>query len=685
MRFYNPTPRQYQSTYVDKKLPYEFLAGNIRQKEKDIDEQLGTIKALHTDINGLPVDIPELEAGKQQLESILEPLRNINPTKLDDPNTARTILDTTKKYKQKAKELEDVYGTRLKMASDELKNIQSLKNEDQRKFLLNDWKQKYYNRNDQTYAANYKADGSYNPIGTPDYWEMQDYRKQASDIADKVKSIAQQSGINLSNIPKGVDPLSYILYDTKTKDIDKQKLMGALGSLTGNPDVAKSAAVERINAGLGNNFNTVFNEELNPFIKTKQKDSKGKEFETTELNNQTQVGRALNAAIMQGLMHDEDLKYTTHTSEQGKQDYGYNLENFSPKGDVKAGAIIDNNGMVLDAQGKPNLYDTAEKLTSQTPQGVFGWFANNIVGDLQSPLGGIIRNFLSPEDINTAIKYKDNPVFNSDTKKVAEKMKEIAKEEAYKNLRFTGTPINPNGTTKSLDTILLENQKYSKTVNWDFLPAVGKDWENTNKAMIDQGFVENTGITKEGKSILVDNILGDKSKNAEIKSITFEDKTPKIEITYLDSDGKLQEIKSNVIHEKFIQKVRPIQQASQDFTEWMKAPAKRSESYKQEQKDNFEGLKGSLGINNPEDIISTAKHSDGGMTVYYQVPNNQGGKTTVAKQFDYIGTGKSGEPMLAPNENVEYPTLQDYIRGEADKAIKEQFNPRANKMTKVRK
>lgn len=302
MRFYNPTPVDYMSTFVDNSLPYDMMLKAGLAKDKAIDDKLGEINALeqYLNIEGLPVDTKEIEEYKKNVNSLIDPLRSINYNSLLDPVTQRKIIESTRNIKNIHSGAIKAYGTRKQLAEAELKEIDKITNPTQQKFLKEQWNRKYFDPRFTEKSAKFNPKtGEYEGIDTPDYFNYKD--KIDQDLFGLAKDV-ESDKIFSAYKAKDFDDFTkrWVEGTVETRDFDK--ILNSLYGYMQTPEVAKTLAVERA-VNYGDNFDKAFQEESQPFIKIKNK--KGEEILIPNPN--TLSGQKVRSAIEARITRKEDF------------------------------------------------------------------------------------------------------------------------------------------------------------------------------------------------------------------------------------------------------------------------------------------------------------------------------------------------------------------------------------------
>lgn len=322
MRFYNPTPRDYRSTFVDNSLPYDFLLKAGQQKQGAIDDQYGKIEALKKTLSTLPVDSQEAAAYQTEIDNTINSLRDYtgDPT---DPSFVRKVIDSSRQINSLYNEADKVYGARKTRADEILKDIDKLPNKTLSKFLRDQLREMYYTTGGKNPAQYDKASGNYSPIQDPDLfnWE-EEIDQKLSNLATNVESDKIFGTYGVSNLDEFNK--KYLEGTVETRDYDK--IMNSLYGYANTPEVAKTLAVQRA-VNYGDNFDQAYSQEQQSFTKQKIKNKKGEEVEIVRPNLNTLLGQKIDAAINARVTTKEDLNSKIFDDFEARQRGKINIEN----------------------------------------------------------------------------------------------------------------------------------------------------------------------------------------------------------------------------------------------------------------------------------------------------------------------------------------------------------------------
>jgi len=247
MRFYNPTPRQYESTYIDQKLPYDYLLKAGQQKQNKYDENLAKVQGLKKEIIGLPIDQREIAEKQKLIDSKINDFIGSIPNQdYTEPGFQRKLLQTQQELSTIQRESAKAYSQRLKDVEGLKEQISKTTDPNYKQHLATQLKE-YYNPNgDPNLAANYNEQtGTYNPANQLSHF---DYRKRPEidkDLIDITKSINEDKKSWLSNTGQTIDQFHTSLAKGSTEFISRSKGIQSLLAKSGDEDMIKSLLIQK--------------------------------------------------------------------------------------------------------------------------------------------------------------------------------------------------------------------------------------------------------------------------------------------------------------------------------------------------------------------------------------------------------------------------------------------------------
>jgi hypothetical protein len=494
MRFYNPTPREYQSTYVDTKLPYDFLLKSGAKAQEDVDLQYGKINALKKTIETLPVDSQEASIIQKQIDDQIDTLRSFEGDPRDN-QFKRQLIESSRSINDLYNKANQAYGSRKQLAEDELKKIKEVKNLTQRQYLEKDYMNRYFNPQSVENAAQLDiSSGKYKPLSTPDYFNYkeqidQDLFSLAKDV-DTDKIFSGYKAKNFDDFTK-----RWVEGTVETRDFDK--ILNSLYGYMQTPEVAKTLATERA-VNYGEDFGQAFQQESQAFIKIKNK--KGEEMLIP--NPKTLSGQKVRSAIDARVTRKED-----YDSDFIKDDLG--LYKAKGKAEQELNAPTTNT-VTIGTEGTGNFVDALPSELSE-----FYDRSGNLNFDVSVPVSKITmtsQGAIYPTDNKDpkAVKYAKNII---ETAKSITGLDNEEFKNLYNKIGFKGVEDYTKSYYQNLSLVKNNIQQLQPQEEETFTKAfLGTDIKGIDKDDVAAGV--NYRATK-GR---ITDINGDLVKNEDISN-----------------------------------------------------------------------------------------------------------------------------------------------------------------------
>lgn len=673
MRFYNPTPVDYMSTFVDNSLPYDMMLKAGLAKDKAIDDKLGEINALeqYLNIEGLPVDTKEIEEYKKNVNSLIDPLRSINYNSLLDPVTQRKIIESTKNIKNIHSAALKAYKDRLTNAENEIKYIdKAYENPTANKFFKTNIEKSYYDPENTEYSAKFdKKTGTYKPINKPKYFDWKDIPKDFMEMGKTIETDLRDIGYSIGSI----DDFNKIMQDGTIEERTKEKILGALKSRMQNPEYIKTAAGTR-NVLYGEDFDTALQEEANAiyFIE----DENGKE--QLQINPNTILGSELLSTISARTTKKQklDRKIFDDYGNRKALDKKINEElinSTASTGEINtnpnnpARLFFDENGN-FDATKASKVINASKELIeygngTKGIKGFFGEIDDTWLGDLFSAATNGASNILGKID-KAARAILDNPNLKGELKKQAEANFNTAISDVLEVASKTGTIVTKSNGEIDFKATAIAANNVGTNVATSNIPSV-ESAEELNKILAGSRMTEI--ISYNGKGMKLDEAANTiaKENNFEgtpeviTQKINYVGKEPKINYVVRDSKnkGNYTTIETKLSNKTISNALMPVANVFNDITKEYVTPSKdQSNEYKSRISEGYNNLKETNLFNSlksKNDLISYEKLNDGS-TVFIINQNINGAKIPV-----YYMVDEKGELSSYKNSEDFNTTLTD--------------------------